>query len=232
MSSSKILKNNNKINMIDLITTINNFLNGTSIANFLFKLSGLINLFTSAGLAVSLALNQIRKFYRIEDLGLHPVFTELDEAYLEVARVPFKNEYKRRTILLWHKIVFDYQKQYALVILKLYKENDKNINNKLRVYAQETLNDMTISLQTSLPPKTERLYSSFAYVARDQLRDVLLYYLSKQNMSPKEKVKAIYRNLVFYSKYTYLIASLQNELNGELKGEYYTDPLTKEVYLA
>lgn len=218
--------------MTDLVIEINNFLNNNILAIFIFKLSTPINLFTSIGFTAILALNHIRKFYSVEDLGLNPVFTELDEAYLGIARIPFKNEYRRRTILLWHKIVFDYQKQYAVVVLKLYKENDKNINDKLRIYAQETLNDMTIALQTSLPPKTERLYSSFAYVARDQLRDVLLYYLSLNTMSTKKKVKAIYRNLVFYSKYTYMIASLQNELNGQLEGDYYVDPLTKEVYNA
>ncbi len=165
------------------------------------------------------------RFWRNIKLKLeyHSVFGQLDEAYLSIQRIPYRSEFRRKTILVWHNIVIKYQKQFCLDIIAMLNDGQGNFGERSAKLAQEMLNNFTIELQNALPPKVERYYSSFAYLGRDQIRDVVLHYSHMKGLTNKEKAEKYLSNISFFANYIYQIATFQNDLNGELKNIPYTD---------
>lgn len=165
------------------------------------------------------------RFYRnfMVDLNYHAVFYKIDEAYLNLQRIPYKTDFRRETILLWHKIVLKHQKDFCTEVVKMLSDGKGRFSERSAHLAQEMLNNFTVELQNSLPPKVERYYSSFAYLGRDQLRDVVFHYAQMKGLTNKEKAEKYLENVSFFSKYIFLIATFQNDLNGELNNIAFRD---------
>lgn len=163
------------------------------------------------------------------DLNYHAVFGRIDEAYLQIQRIPYKSEFKRKTILLWHKIVLDYQKKFCIEVLEMLKDNKGNFPQRSAKLAQDMLNEFTSELQKQLPEKVERYYSSFAYLGRDQLRDVVFHYANVKGLTNKERAEKYLQNVDFFARYVFLIAGFQNDLNGELRGIEFFDKETGRI---
>lgn len=157
------------------------------------------------------------------DLNYHSVFGKIDEAYLQIQRIPYKSEFRRKTILLWHKIVLDYQKKFCIESVIMLHDGKGKFAQRSAKLAQDMLNEFTNELQRQLPEKLERYYSSFAYLGRDQLRDVVFHYSTAKGLTDKERAEKYLQNVEFFANYVYLIATFQNDLNGELRGIEFFD---------
>lgn len=164
------------------------------------------------------------------NLEYHSVFGKLDEAYLSIQRIPYRSEFRRKTILIWHYIVIKYQKQFCNDIVLMVSDGKSHFSERSLKLAQEMLNNFTIELQNALPPKLERYYSSFAYLGRDQLRDVVFHYANIKGLTNKEKAEKYLENIAFFANYIYQIATFQNDLNGELKGIHFIDINGETLY--
>jgi hypothetical protein len=160
------------------------------------------------------------------DLNYHTVFSKIDEAYLQIQRIPYKSQFRRKTILLWHKIVLDYQKKFCIEAVEMLSDGKGKFSQRSSKLAQDMLNQFTIELQNQLPEKLERYYSSFAYLGRDQLRDVVLHYANAKGLTDKERAEKYLQNVEFFANYVALIANFQNDLNGELRGIEFFDKET------